>query len=60
MENFRYPEETEEFNRGTVYQVLDPISKQWSEDKYISKVCNSTKEWLWLLIKRNSIRIKND
>jgi hypothetical protein len=58
LPSYNYPDNTDVFTRGTIYQTLDPIEKVWSGDLLISKVCNSTKDWLWLMIQRKSIRIK--
>jgi hypothetical protein len=56
--DYIYPKQVNDFSRGTVYQVLEPISGVWSEELTISKMCNSTKEFLELLIQRKRIRIK--
>jgi len=52
-----YPIDTNYFFRGTVYQVKDIITKEWSTDKVISKTCNSTLEYLQHLVNRKGIRI---
>ena len=52
-----YPTDTLDFFRGTIYQVKDPISNEWSTDKVISKTCNSTLEYLQHLVNRKGIRI---
>ena len=52
-----YPTDTHDFFRGTIYQVKDPISNEWSTDKVISKTCNSTLEYLQHLVNRKGIRI---
>jgi hypothetical protein len=52
-----YPTDTNDFFRGTVYQVKDPIDGTWSTDKVISKTCASTLEYLQYLVNRKGIRI---
>lgn len=52
-----YPTDTNDFFRGTVYQVKDPISNEWSTDKIVSKTCYSTLDYLQHLVNRKGIRI---
>ena len=58
---YRYPESIDEFNRGTIYQVKNVVTEEWSLNKTISKLCCSTKETIELQIARKGIRIvEND
>jgi hypothetical protein len=52
-----YPKDTNDLFRGTVYQVKDIITKEWSENKVISKTCYSTMDALQHLVDRKMIRI---
>jgi len=54
---YRYPESIEEFTRGTVYQVKNVITEEWSLDKTISKLCCSARDTLELQFERKGLRI---
>ena len=60
MKTFKYPDSLDDISRGTVYQVKDIITGEWSNDKVVTTMCCSTQLYLDLLINRKGIRIVND
>ena len=55
--NYEYPEDTTNITRGTLYQVLDPLTLKWSEIKKVEKMSFCFKTYLKRLIERKGIRI---
>lgn len=54
---YKYPESLDDFDRLTIYQVIDPITNDWGPSKVVGKMCKDTVDFLHLFIKRKGIRI---
>jgi hypothetical protein len=57
---YKYPKSLDDFDRLTIYQTIDPITKDWGPSKVTGKMCKDTQDFLNLHIKRKEIRIIQD
>lgn len=53
----RYPDSLGDFYKGVIYQIKDPITKEWSEEKKVSHACTSFLEVVDHLMQSKRIRI---